>query len=142
VVDIAVATFYLVVVQQIVVQQNKNILVVDDDPQLRILMQAFLERSGYRVLVSADGRESLDIVRRDPAGIGLAVVDLTLPDMQGDAVALEMLGINPGLRILICSGYPYEVEALPQEHRAKFGQLQKPFLPKDLIESVESLFRT
>lgn len=117
----------------------RNILIVDDEPQLCSLMQAFLERSGYRVIAFTSATQALDFVQSDPDSAELAVVDLTLPDMDGDKAGIEMRQLNPGLRVLICSGYPFEVEALPEEHRDAFAHLQKPFIPKMLIESVESL---
>ena len=83
--------------------------------------------------------QALDFVQSDPGSAELAVVDLTLPDMEGDKAGMEMRQLNPGLRVLICSGYPFEVEALPEEHRDAFAHLQNPFIPKMLIESVESL---
>ena len=83
--------------------------------------------------------QALAFMQSDPDSAELAVVDLTLPDMDGDKAGIEMRQLNPGLRVLICSGYPFEVEALPEEHRDAFAHLQKPFIPKMLIESVESL---
>ena len=118
----------------------RRILAVDDDPQLLRLLKVFLERSGYAVVAScANGEDAVREVRSDPAGIDVAVVDLTLPDIQGDQAALQMLALNPNLKILICSGYPYEVESLPAEHRGNFAHLQKPFLPKMLLDAVADL---
>lgn len=121
------------------VSEQRTILIVDDEPQLCGLMQVFLERSGYLVVAFNSATHALEFMRGNPQSAELAVVDLSLPDMEGDRAGIEMRKINPSLRVLICSGYPFEVESLPPEHHDAFAHLQKPFVPKMLIESVEQL---
>jgi DNA-binding NtrC family response regulator len=118
-----------------------SILVVDDEPPLRKLMQAFLERMGYLVETRGDARTALELLRAEPDRFALVVADLSLPDKPGDEMSLEMLSMVPTLKILLCSGYPVEVAGLPAPQRANFGTLQKPFLPSMLTEAVEELLR-
>lgn len=102
-------------------------------------MQAFLGRLDYNVESCGDAKEALALVRSDPHRFALVVADLSLPDLPGNEMALLMLQANPDLRILLCSGYPFEIQTLPVEARPKFAALQKPFLPNMLVAAVEEL---
>ena len=59
----------------------QRILVVDDDREIVRLVRAYLEQSGYQVLVAYDGESALHILRRE--GPSLMVLDLMLPDRNG-----------------------------------------------------------
>ncbi|MBC8164342.1 MAG: response regulator, partial [Bryobacteraceae bacterium] len=114
-----------------------HILVVDDEPALLRLMRAFLERVGYSIDVAATATEGLNAVAKDPARYKVIIADLTLPDMQGDQMALRMIELNPEARILLCSGYVFELESLPLRFRDRFAILQKPFVPAMLTSAIE-----
>ena len=116
-----------------------HILVVDDEPQLLRLMQAFLERLGYAVTCCVDAASALALMSESPCRFRVVVTDLSLPDLPGPELGLRILDLNPDGRILVCSGYVFEVETLPAAVRRRFGSLQKPFLPKMLVAAVEEL---
>jgi DNA-binding NtrC family response regulator len=62
-----------------------------------------------------------------------------MPEISGDTMLKKMLAIRPDLLILICSGSPYFVTNLPQDFGKQVGFLQKPFLPKMMLEAIEEL---
>ena len=103
------------------------------------MISMFLEKSGYRVTSCGDGASGLAHINRDPAGFRVVIADLTLPDMGGDAMSMQMLDINPELRILICSGYPFDIESVPAAKRSRVAVLQKPFMPDMLRGAVAEL---
>jgi DNA-binding NtrC family response regulator len=116
-----------------------SILVVDDEPALLRLMQAFLQRTGYKVDICTDAAPALEKFRSSPDGYHVVIADVTLPEMSGDQMALQMAEANPDLRVLLCSGYPYDLETLPAGVRPRFATLQKPFLPDALTSAVAEL---
>lgn len=116
-----------------------TILVVDDEPPLLRLMQSFLQRLGYRVEAFATATEALRRFELTPDAFGAVITDLTLPDLPGQELGLAMLKINPAVYILLCSGYPFEIDSLPPDARRSFAHLQKPFLPKMLASKLEEL---
>jgi DNA-binding NtrC family response regulator len=59
--------------------------------------------------------------------------------MSGQDMAVRMVQLNKQLRVLLCSGYPTAVDALPLEVQENFDVLQKPFLPNMLAKSIEEL---
>ena len=90
-----------------------NILLVDDEAALTKLMQTYLGKLGYNVESALRATEALATFGADPQRFQLLVADLTLPDLPGQDMAVQMLAQNPNLRILLCSGYPFAVDSLP-----------------------------
>jgi DNA-binding NtrC family response regulator len=121
------------------VDGSAHILLVDDEAALVNLMHMFLTRLGYSAEKKENAAGALEIVKANPEHFKVAVVDLTLPDKPGQELALELAEISPQLKILVCSGYPFELSSLPNDKQARFGFLQKPFLPKMLAASIEEL---
>ena len=118
-----------------------RILLVDDETSLLGLMETYLGRMGYTLQACVSATEALKLFEAEPRAFDLAIVDLTMPEMPGEELALRFLEINSNLRILLCSGYPYDISALPAGIRRHFAVLQKPFLPKMLDKAVGDLLR-
>lgn len=110
---------------------SARLLIVEDEPSLRNLLQRYLERAGYEAEAFADAEGALRRFEAEPQSFSLLVTDLTLPGLSGEELIDRMRALNPKLRALILSGYPHE----PTKPRTGF--LQKPFLPKMLLEEIE-----
>ena len=80
-----------------------KILVVEDEPNQRLLYQIELEDEGYRVITASEGREALQLVRKEHPD--LVVLDLRIPGMDGVAVLERMMGLNSKLPVIIYSAY-------------------------------------
>ena len=116
-----------------------RILLVDDEPQLLQLVQRYLKRLDYEVDAHARALDALGAFESAANRYDLVIADLAIPDMPGDMLLTRMLDVKPGLRMLICSGLPFEVSSLPLAIQKQVGFLQKPFAPKMLAEAVEQL---
>lgn len=116
-----------------------KILVVEDEPPLLELIERYLKRQGFEVEPHVLSLPALESVRRAPEQFDLVIVDLGLPDMPGDKLLIELLKLKPTLRGLICSGSEFFIANLPEALRQRVGFLQKPFLPKELAETVQRL---
>ena len=79
-----------------------RILVIDDDAQIRKLLQSLLERAGYEVALAADGKEGLQAYRSQPAD--LIITDLIMPEKEGIEMILEIRQANPAVKIIAISG--------------------------------------
>jgi DNA-binding response OmpR family regulator len=94
-----------------------------------------LRRAGYRVLEAADGAEALEQLRRHGARIHLAVLDLSMPRMDGLTALGAMRELHPELRALLVSGrFPSELGPPPG-----VDLLAKPFEPAKLAARVRAL---
>jgi DNA-binding NtrC family response regulator len=112
-----------------------RLLIVDDEPALLDLLKRYLERAGYQVETAGDSASALAAFQADPARYDMVITDLTLKGLGGEDLLERMREQNPGLRGLITSGYPHEPRI------AGVGFLQKPFLPKMLVEAVEQALK-
>jgi len=112
-----------------------TILVVDDEPAVRLLAQRVLERYGYQVLTAENGKVALDVVECHPE-IRAVVLDLAMPVMSGDTAARLLRDSRPRLPLILSSGYS-ESEATD-----RFGEdllsgfLQKPYTAQRLAEKI------
>jgi DNA-binding response OmpR family regulator len=112
-----------------------RILIVDDEPTLLNLQRRYLERQGYEVETSESAEEALTLFDTDPRRFDIVITDLTLPGANGAELLERMRAKNPTLPGLIASGYPYEPQL------KDVGFLQKPYMPKELVEQITSLLK-
>jgi CheY-like chemotaxis protein len=107
-----------------------NILVVDDDPEVREILAETLGEFGYAVAQASTGEEALPILAKRP-DIGLLITDVRMPGMSGLELAERARARDAALRVILISGY-----FLPQPIAARF--LKKPFHMHELASAVRA----
>jgi CheY-like chemotaxis protein len=112
------------------------VLVAEDQPQLRALMQHGLAERGYRVLEAGDGREALDIAARHDGPIHLLLTDVVMPNMGGQELAERLLLARPSTRVLFISGYSDDAIWLNGVFGPQSAFLQKPVEPDVLARKI------
>jgi PAS domain S-box-containing protein len=112
--------------------RGETILLADDEPMVRSLARNALERHGYRVLLACDGREAVEVFRRDGSGVALVVLDASMPVMSGRQAFDAIRGLSPRVPVLFASGHPMSDVATD----ATTGFLQKPYTPSSLAAAV------
>jgi DNA-binding NtrC family response regulator len=116
-----------------------TLLVVDDDPAVREVVTSLLERCGLTVLAAADGQSALEVFRRCADEIRLVLLDLVLPDTDGEALFHAMRKIRPGLRAILCSGCLTD-EAVERRLRAGWAAIiRKPFRLIPFLQTVRTV---
>src|SRR5215469_11610720 len=114
------------------------ILVVDDDPKIVALVQAYLLRAGYEVATAGDGREALRLVReRRPR---LVVLDLMLPEVDGIAVTREIRR-DWDVPILMLTARGALGDRLKGLAEGADDYLVKPFAPSEVVARVQAILR-
>ena len=116
-----------------------RILVVDDEPPVRVLLRRFLERSGYAVAEVGTGEAALERIRRDPPD--LVFLDLQLPDRSGHSI-LEAIRADPATRLLpvvMLTGLATSEQKVRAYELGVTDFLAKPFAPDELLPRVRSL---
>lgn len=115
------------------------ILIVDDDPDIRLLLDFNLSRDGYEVLEATNGAEALDIMREH--AVNLVITDLTMPVMDGYEL-IRILKESPDTsRIPLLMLTAREEERVSREGMANLpdAYLPKPFATADLQAKIEKL---
>jgi signal transduction histidine kinase/ActR/RegA family two-component response regulator len=116
---------------------GQTILVVDDEPSVRLVLRTALERAGYEVLPATNGREAVDLFRAQPAGsVGAVIIDMMMPVMGGLSAIQELVKINPNVRIIAASGIPDNEQSAKAAGRQVRQFLAKPFSTDKLLRVV------
>ena len=115
-----------------------RILLVDDDPELRVVFAAALEASGHVVTSAADGPAALALL--DRAAPDVLLLDFAMPGMNGVEVASEIRRRRPGLPIIFASGFP-DVGAI-EAIEGSPTILRKPFHMDELLRALEDALRS
>ncbi len=119
-------------------EQGETVLVVDDEPTVRMLVTAVLEDLGYTAIEAADGPAGLRVLHSD-ARIDLLVTDVGLPHMNGRQVADAARAVRPGLKVLFITGYA-ENAVLSHGHLDPGTHvLTKPFAMEALASRIRTL---
>src|SRR5579859_76135 len=115
-----------------------NILLVEDEPELRNVNAEFLTSLGYAVTCAGGGPEALDMLHT-AGSIDLVITDVVMPKMSGREFAEQLLQLRPNTRLLYVSGYPDDV--VLQKGISMHGMLylQKPYSLKELAGKVQTL---
>ena len=113
-------------VQDSVLRGEGCILVVDDESVLREMYEAHLTALGYQVLLAENGREGLEIYRREQKHIDLVILDMIMPEMNGLDSFLGMKDIDPEIKAVLISGYSNEYKKSDFLDRGFLDYLQKP----------------
>jgi PAS domain S-box-containing protein len=116
--------------------ETGTVLVVDDEVEVRGLAEAMLRCMGFTVLKAADGREGVETFRHHADDVRLVLLDLTMPELDGEAAFREILAIRSDARVLLSSGFnqPEGANRLIGEGLAGF--IQKPYRYEQLVEAV------
>jgi len=128
-----------IIVSELPAGTNATVLVIDDDEPVAELAEIFLTQAGFRVLVAGGGREGLELYKKHADRIGLVVLDLTMPDLTGDQVLEKLRLVEPGLPIIISSGYTHKIVAKKLGGAEFTDFVQKPYEPEELIGRVHRL---
>ncbi len=120
-----------------------TVLCMDDEPTIRDLTTAMLTMSGYGVVTTRDGQETLAIYREkmnQGRKFDVVVLDATIPGGMGGADTIRaLLKIDPDVRAIICSGYSDESALAAMEKLGFQASLPKPFTSKQLITLIDQI---
>lgn len=120
--------------EEVVKGGKETILVVEDEKDVRELVETVLSELGYKVFSVSNKKEASELMVKLGKEINLLISDVILPDARGQQLAREFMKEYPDLKVLLISGYPDEKISIEKEKRMDF--LPKPFSPKTLAGRV------
>ena len=119
-------------------------LVMDDEEMIRDLAGEMLSYSGYRVVFSKNGEESIDFYKKEmDTGIpfDFVILDLTIPGGMGGKEAIKkILQIDPKAKVIVSSGYSNDPVMANYKEYGFSGVIAKPFQLKNLQKTINSVF--
>ena len=115
-----------------------KVLAVDDEPAVLETVTIMLERMGFQVLAARDGVEALETFRANADGIGLVLLDLTMPRMDGKETFLAIRSLKAHLPMILSSGYDAQQTMHHLQGPGAPTFLQKPYTLKILRKTIET----
>lgn len=104
-----------------------EILVIDDEPEIRELLAEHLRARGYRVATASDGFAAVSLINRSAGQFGLILTDLHLPGADGLGVLQAARAASPSTQVVIITGYASLDSAITAVRLGAYDYLTKPF---------------
>ena len=115
---------------------TERVLLVEDDPGIRLMISRHLTASGYQVLVASNGHEALSEIQKLTDPVQLLITDVVMPLMGGWELANQVKILYPGLRILFMSGYTDSSIVNHGILEPGIMFIQKPFSMIDFLRKI------
>jgi two-component system response regulator AtoC len=119
---------------------QKRILIVDDEPSIRMVLRAHLNRSGYNVTAAENGAEAISLLRRE--SYHLVVSDLRMPEVDGMALLAHCTEYHPGLPVILITAHGTVDSAVEAIKLGAQDYITKPFDQNELMPVIEKALRT
>ena len=118
---------------------TETILVVDDEDSVRRLGETMLRKFGYTILTASNGLEGLETFRRNKEAISLVILDLIMPEIDGNRCLREILNIAPSMKVLIASGFAANGQIEVALEEGAKASIRKPYEARQMLETVRKV---
>jgi PAS domain S-box-containing protein len=113
-----------------------TILVVDDEPEVRAVLEDMLETLGCEVETAGDGAEAIELFSASPDSFSAVILDMAMPTMGGAETLQALRAVRSDIPVIICTGYDQD-QAFQENGPSAF--LQKPFKRATLMNTLEEV---
>ena len=113
-----------------------KVLIVEDEVSARELAAIVLKRTGFEVLEAADGLQGVEIFEAHKSEIRCVLLDLAMPNMDGDEAHRKIRKIRADVPTILCSGYPKQDAVSRFSDLNPSGFIEKPYNPETLVARV------
>lgn len=121
---------------------GKTILVVDDEEHIRQFCKETFEAAGFRAIAASDGVEALNIYRRHAGEISAVILDAVMPEMSGHEVLRRLRELDPGVKVVLSSGFSPEIGIKWADEEGVKGFIQKPYRAQDILTKLSEVLKT
>lgn len=118
--------------------ENGNILIVDDEKEIRDLVEIYLKSEGYNTLQACDGLEALKIIKNNK--VDLVILDVMMPNLNGIETCLKIREMKE-MPIIMLSAKSEDIDKILGLNMGADDYITKPFNPLELVARVKSQLR-
>lgn len=118
------------------VNGTERVLIAEDDPGIRSILQSALDRAGYKPMIAVNGAEALEAFRKDPGAIDIILFDLIMPVMSGLDAYEKIKEIRPDVPALFMSGYSADILRRKGIAEGTLQIISKPVSPSEVLRSL------
>lgn len=119
----------------------KRIMIVEDEAAIREFEAINLRRVGYAVAEAGSGEEALEMYDSDAEGFDIALLDISMPGMDGFTLCRELRKRSETLGIIMLTARTQEMDKISGLMLGADDYITKPFSPTELLARVDSLYR-
>jgi PAS domain S-box-containing protein len=131
----------VVKISEELIKGTGTVLMVDDEEVIIEVGRELLEAIGYKVLTAIDGKEAIEIYKKNMDKIDIVLLDMIMPDMGGGKVFDIIKKINPDAKVLLISGYSLDNQGAKILNRGCDGFIQKPFDLNELSGKIRKIIQ-
>ena len=121
------------------IRGTETVFFVDDENIILDVAKNILKTLGYKVLLARGGVEALQVYKKNQDKIDMVILDMIMPDIGGGETYDKLKEINPGIKVLLSSGYSINGQATKILDRGCNGFIQKPFNMIDLSQKLREI---
>ncbi len=118
-----------------------KILVLEDEESIRDFIVINLRRAGYKVIEASTATKAIEYIEDNGDGISVAILDIMLPDFDGNTVLEFIRGKDPKIGIIMLTAKGQEMDKILSLSKGADDYITKPFSPTELVARVDSLNR-
>ena len=118
---------------------NEHILFIDDEVRIAEIGEEILRLLGYRVTIRTSSLEALDLFKRRSNEFDLVVTDMTMPNLTGDRLAVELMKIRPGIPVILCTGYSKRISEEAASDIGIMALAYKPIVKADFAKTIRKV---
>jgi two-component system response regulator PilR (NtrC family) len=116
-------------------QRPARILIIDDDENIRKVLQTILEDEGYYIETAETAKKGIE--KSEESFYNLALIDIRLPDMEGIELLTKLRETKPKMRKIIVTGYPTLQNAVSAVNKGADGYVLKPFDVEKILAAIK-----
>lgn len=117
-----------------IITKKTKILIVDDDPDINVLLSSYLAEEGFKVYTATRPSQAIELVQKNP--VDLALIDLAMPEMNGIELLKKLKEINPNLEAIMITAYKDAEKVVEAFKAGAYDCLFKPFNLKYLRAAI------
>jgi len=117
-------------------QGTERILFIDDEPSIADLGKNLLQGLGYTVVTRTSSVEALELFRAKPQDFDLVITDMTMPQLTGDRLSVELQRLRPGLPIIMATGFSERITEQKAKALGINAFVMKPFLTHQIAATI------
>ncbi|MEJ2157425.1 MAG: PAS domain S-box protein, partial [Desulfobacteraceae bacterium] len=118
---------------------TERILFVDDELSIAKMGSQMLERMGYSVTTRTSSVEALELFKVKPDAFDLVITDMTMPNLTGDKLAIELMKIRPDIPVILCTGYSRKIADETASEIGIKAFAYKPMVKADLAKTIRKV---
>lgn len=121
-------------------ENSRYILVIEDEENLRQIIQTVLDEESYKVILAETAHEGIDLYEADKHLIELVILDFNLPDADGLRVLKRLQAIDPEVKVLLTSGFDVDKSIQEALNCGAMEFIRKPFNRQQILDTVRKIY--